>query len=80
MVGRVNALTIWEGWKRVTFTIGLAQSRVLLSALYLLVVAPFAVLVKAFVDPVRTRRARRSSYYVAREPHARGGDDARRQY
>jgi hypothetical protein len=68
----------WEGWKRVARRLGDFQARVLLSLFYFVVVAPFALGVRAFSDPLR-----RSAPPVWLEKE-RIGDDvttyARRQY
>ncbi|HET8577733.1 MAG TPA: SxtJ family membrane protein, partial [Methylomirabilota bacterium] len=71
---------VWAGWKRIAFAIGLVQSRILLTALYVVVVAPFALGVRLLLDPLRTRRRDAASYYLAAEPRPGGLEEARRQY
>ncbi len=71
---------LWEGWKVIAFKIGLVQSRILLTVLYVIVVAPFGIMVRVFSDPLGTRRTGRNTYYLATESRARGVEDARRQY
>ena len=71
---------IWEGWKKIAFRIGLVQSRVLLTILYFLVVAPFALVVKAFTDHLKLRRGDPASFFVEKDLRLHMIDDARRQY
>ena len=71
---------LWEGWKRVAFAIGLVQSKILLTLLYVVVVTPFALGVRLLGDPLRTRRRDAESYYLPTEPHASGLEAARRQF
>lgn len=46
---------LWEKWKVVARRIGDFQARVLLSIFYFTVLAPFALGVKMFSDPLRLR-------------------------
>ena len=43
---------LWEAWKRVARKIGDFQARLLLTLCYVLVVAPFALLVRLSADPL----------------------------
>jgi hypothetical protein len=43
---------LWEGWKRVAKRIGDFQVRLLLLLFYFLVLAPFALAVRWFSDPL----------------------------
>lgn len=47
---------LWEAWKRLGRKIGDFQARVLLTALYAVVVLPFGVAFRLFADPLRIRR------------------------
>jgi hypothetical protein len=47
---------LWEGWKRVGRKIGDFQARVLLTALYAVVILPFGLAVRAFSDPLHIRK------------------------
>lgn len=49
--GRVRRL--WEGWKRVARRIGDAQARIMLTVFYFVVLAPFALAVRALSDAMR---------------------------
>jgi len=45
----------WRGWKRIAEKIGHFQARVLWGLMYFVVVAPFAVGLKLFSDPLRIK-------------------------
>jgi hypothetical protein len=44
---------LWEGWKRIAHRIGNVQVRVMLTLFYVVIVAPFALAVRALSDPMR---------------------------
>jgi len=44
---------LWEGWMRVAQRIGNVQARVMLTVFYIVIVAPFALAVRALSDPMR---------------------------
>ena len=46
---------LWEGWKRVGRKIGDFQARVLLTFFYFVVLAPFAIGMRLFADPLRLK-------------------------
>lgn len=48
---------LWEGWKRVGRKIGDFQARLLLSGFYFVVLAPFAIGLRALADPLGLKRA-----------------------
>lgn len=47
---------LWERWKRIAHAIGDIQARVILSLMYLVLVAPFAIAVRVGSDPLLLRR------------------------
>jgi hypothetical protein len=47
---------LWEGWKRVGRKIGDFQARLLLTIFYFVVLAPFAMGVRLFADPLGLKR------------------------
>ncbi len=64
----------WERWKVIARAIGNFQARLVLSGFYFLVVSPFALIVKAFKDPLGLRQHRRDSFWLDRKPlEARSG-------
>jgi hypothetical protein len=44
---------LWEGWKRLARRIGDLQARVMLTIFYVVILAPFALAVRALSDPMR---------------------------
>ena len=49
--------TLWRGWLVVSRKIGYFQSQLLLALIYFVVIAPFALAVRLFSDPLRLRGA-----------------------
>jgi len=47
---------LWERWKGIAHTIGMFQSRVLLTLFYCLIIAPFGLGVRLFSDPLHLTR------------------------
>ncbi len=47
---------LWEAWKRLAHRIGNFQARVLLTAIYSVLVLPFGLAVRWSADPLRTKR------------------------
>jgi len=45
--------TLWKGWLVVARKIGYFQSQVILALVYFVVIAPFALAVRLFSDPLR---------------------------
>jgi hypothetical protein len=50
MLGR-----LWNAWKRLAHRIGDFQARVLLTAIYAVLILPFGLVVRAFFDPLRIK-------------------------
>lgn len=46
---------LWAGYLRVTHKIGVFNSKVILSIFYWLVIAPYAIFMTPFMDPMRVR-------------------------
>jgi hypothetical protein len=44
---------LWVGWKRIARRIGDVQARIMLTIFYAVIVAPFALAVRALSDPMR---------------------------
>jgi hypothetical protein len=70
----------WEGWKGFAGEMGNYQSRVLLTFFYFVVVSPFGLMVRLFDDPLRTKLADETSFWVTRAPIGTELDEARRQF
>jgi hypothetical protein len=47
---------LWAAWTRLAHKIGNFQARVLLTALYALLVLPFGIIVRVFADPLRIKK------------------------
>ena len=47
---------LWEGWKRFGRRMGDFQARVLLTVFYFVILAPFALVVRAKADPLGLHR------------------------
>jgi len=56
------------------------QARLLLFVFYVVVVPPFALIVKAFRDPLALRRPRRATFWVERGSTPSSLETARRQF
>jgi hypothetical protein len=56
MVGETSPRSLlrraWEGWKRIGHALGQFQARLLLTVFYFVVLAPFAVALRCFADPL----------------------------
>jgi hypothetical protein len=50
---------LWQWWKRTARTLGDAQARFILSVFYFLIMAPFALVIRFWSDPLRVRHANR---------------------
>ena len=48
---------LWSGWLCVARTLGYVQSLLILTLVYFVVIAPFALAVRFFLDPLCLRRA-----------------------
>lgn len=59
---------LWAAWTRVAHRIANFQARLLLSIFYFVVLAPFAVAVKLFSDPLQLRPALVAAW-LQRERH-----------
>jgi dihydrodipicolinate synthase/N-acetylneuraminate lyase len=71
----------WNGWKARARDIGDFQSRLLLTIFYFTVLAPFAVLMRLFGDPLRLRpRAPGTAWCERTAGHSASIDAARSQF
>ena len=77
-VGQLRRL--WHGWKRIGRKIGDFQARVLLTAFYFVIMAPFALIVRVASDPLAVKASTTRGWRP--RPAAPGGavDRARRQF
>lgn len=69
---------LWQRWKRTAHRIGDAQARFILTVFYLLILAPFALVIRFWSDPLRLKR---SPGWIPRGGEARDAvERAREQY
>jgi Saxitoxin biosynthesis operon protein SxtJ len=71
---------LWEQWKVVAHVIGNVQSRLLLCLFYFLVLAPFALGVRLFADPLRLQKPSRSAWLPKPTERLDRWAKARRQF
>jgi hypothetical protein len=71
--------TVWEGWKRLARRIGDVQARVLLTAFYFTVLAPFALVLRWRGDPLAIRPGAPTGWRRREEPAGTPLEQARRQ-
>ncbi len=70
---------LWEGWKRVAEAIGNFNARLLLTLFYLVFVAPLAIGLRLFADPLRLKRTSKS-YWSPLPEHTHDMEEAKRQF
>jgi hypothetical protein len=58
---------IWEGWKKIARKIGDFNARVILTVFYLVLLMPFAILVKLFTDPLEIKKNARTGWLPREE-------------
>lgn len=69
----------WQGWKRIAQVIGHFQAQVLFGFLYFVFVAPFAIGLKLFGDPLQIKGPRRTTWWHASPRQTLTLEDAQRQ-
>lgn len=78
--GKQSALRrLWKWWRQFAELVGNFQARLLLTALYFVLLAPVALPLRAFRDPLR-RRPKGASLWLQRPDRLASLDSARRQY
>jgi len=58
---------LWEGWKKIARKIGDFNARVILTIFYLVLLMPFAILVKAFTDPLEIKKNAKKGWLLREE-------------
>lgn len=77
---------VWEAWKRIARAIGNFQARVILTILYVALIIPIGLMVRAVADPFRARHNSFSSststdtYWLPRPTESDTLEAARRQF
>lgn len=70
----------WQGWKRIAEKIGHFQARLLFGLLYLVVVAPFALGLKLFSDPLQLKKKLSPTWWREHPRQTLTLEDAHRQF
>lgn len=76
---RQHLRTAWQAWKRIAQKIAHFQSLVLFGLLYFLLVAPFAIGLKVFSDPLRIKQKSAPSWWREHPRQTLTLEDAHRQ-
>ncbi len=71
---------LWERWKRIAHTIGVWQSRLLLTVFYYLILAPFGLGVRLLSDPLGITPQPGPHWRCKEHDAAASSDRARRQF
>ena len=58
---------IWDGWKKIARKIGDFNARVILTIFYLILLMPFALMVKAFTDPLEIKKNAKTGWLLKEE-------------
>jgi hypothetical protein len=70
----------WSRWREVSQKAADVQARVLLTAFYFTLMAPFGVVFGLLKDPLRIKRRPSGSYWLERKPISEALADAQRQF
>jgi len=72
--------TLWEKWKEFSKRMGGFQSRMLLSFIFFILIAPFALIVKIFSDPLNLKTQKEKTHWQEKQPSSLSLDDHKRQF
>lgn len=71
---------LWPMWKAFSKRMGGFQSRVFLSLLFFIFVAPFALAIKAFSDPLNIKHKKKGTHWLERKEALAGLEEFKRQF
>ena len=71
---------LWERWKRVAKRIGDFQARFILSLLYFVIIAPFALLVRWGTDPLSLKQSTQKGWHSKAETKGSASQRATKQF
>lgn len=74
------ARVIWNKWLNFAHKVGNFNARIVLSLFYFIFVAPLAIGVKVFSDPLRIKKRASSSYWIEKDIKEQDIEGARRQF
>ncbi len=77
---KVQLARLWQVWRELTTHIGDFQARLLLTLLYFTCLAPFALLLSLFSDPLEVRDAAGSTAWKKRPVQTQDLQALRRQF
>lgn len=75
-----ESVSLWERWKRFSKKMGGFQSRSILSFFYFIIVLPFALIVRIFIDPLSLRFRKGETHWLAKKPFDSAQDNFRKQF
>jgi len=55
---------LWEGWKKIAQIIGDFNARVILTIFYLILLCPFAIMLKLFTDPLEIKKKKHVGWHI----------------
>ena len=58
---------IWNGWKKIARKIGDFNARLILTVFYILLLSPFALMLKIFTDPLNIKKGTDKRGWYLRE-------------
>ena len=76
---RTLVKTLWGPWTRVAHNIGTFEARLLLTALYALLLPPFALIARFVSDPLQVRSGA-GPRWLARSPKSPSLEEGRKQF
>jgi len=71
---------LWELWKDFSKRMGGFQSRILLSFIFFILIAPFAIIIKIFSDPLNLKIQPRDTHWQERKEPSWSLEDYKRQF
>lgn len=72
---------IWDGWKKIARKIGDFNARVILTVFYLILLMPFALLVRTLTDPLEIKKNAKKGWHTREEkPDVTPMESAARQF
>jgi hypothetical protein len=74
----MNLKRIWSRWTKIAAAIGAAQAVLIYTIIYFAIIAPIALLMRLFSDPLLYRGRSRATFWIPRDNHATTMEEARR--
>jgi gas vesicle protein len=77
---KIDKKNLWEKWKDFSKRMGGFQSRMLLSFIFFILIAPFALAVKIFSDPLNLKTQKGETHWQKRKALSQSLEDYKRQF